>query len=418
MGVGFGPGGDGRLVMRSGLAGLLLGCLLAVGTGCGSDEEPEPPPAEPRVDELAQAVCELMFRCCIRGELDYFLGPFVTADNCAERLVEATRQAPGVDLNEVLGAEDALGIRFPLPNLAALERATAESRGRLDRDSVQACVEFLEQVECNQAPPEEAEEALCSIEVVPPPPATPCDSDRLFIGQAREGESCTSADAELPPCGPGQSSEHGTCRSSIAESLECASGLVCRRSAEYGVAGECVLPGQADDPCQTDPDCASGLYCSLLYGTCQRYRQVGQVCAYSDRDTLDPDPETYLVKCEPGLHCDTLTDICVPPCQRGAQCAANLDEQCNAGFNLHCVAGRCDFLRVEDLPCAEDADCVAGLWCGQDPDDAIQPDTVCRRPLDETWPCPRHAACISGFPELRGIPAPAARTSSARMASA
>ncbi len=366
-------------MLRSSALALVLGGALAVAAGCGGDDEKEPAPATPKVADLAQAVCELMFRCCARGEVNVMLGPYVTADNCAQRLLNWTTYSSGgqLDLQDVIGEPVALQFY----NLAALERATSEERGWIDGNAVQACLAFLSDASCNEV--QEVPEVEGCVPPEPPPDPGPCDPDAMFVGLVKEGEACSS---------PGTS-------------LECEEGLTCKADGQYGVFGECVRLGRIGDVCFNDVECQAELYCSQLYGTCEAYRQEGETCAYSDRDSLTPDPATLLVACDPelGLTCDTLSDTCVLACHQGASCATDDDCGHEDDPDLQCILGRCDRPRAEGLPCGQDDDCGPDLACNLDPNDGTESLRVCLPQLESGEPCIVHNQCLSEFcdPEER-----------------
>ena len=361
---------------RSSAVALLVGGAVAL--GCGDDEK-SPPPATPKVTDLAQALCDLNFRCCARGELNLVLGPYVTRANCVERVLTSTILTGSVrwDLEYAVGEP----LEVLLYSLAALERATSEERGRLDAEAVRACLEYLADVDCNQ-PEEEPEDAGCVVPDPPPDPG-PCHPDRLFVGMVKEGEPCSS---------PGVS-------------LECEAGLICRAEQLYGVFGECVRLGEIGDVCHDDNECAEELYCSQLYGTCDAYHREGEACAYSDRDSLTPAEGTLLVACDAdrGLTCDTVTDTCVLACHQGAACATDDDCGHEDDPDLRCILGRCDRPRGEGLPCGEDEDCGPDLTCHLDPNDATESLQVCLPRLAAGEPCTAHNQCSSEFcdPEER-----------------
>jgi hypothetical protein len=369
-----------RVPVRHTAIACVLGGAVTLGAGCGSDSDADDrPAAAPRVAQVAEAVCKLFFHCCARGELNYVFGPYVTRDNCAERIVTWSSHSPG----EALSLQHVVGYPLELTfhNLAALERATAERRGRIDQEAVDDCVAYLDELECNQ--PVEADDDACRAPE-PPPEPTPCDPDRLFVGQVKEGRACSS---------PGSS-------------VECEEGLVCRADSEYGVFGECVAASQEDDLCFLDFECAEGLYCSRLYGTCRPFSQEGEPCAYADRHSIPPHPRTLLVRCAEHLFCDYVTDLCVAGCERGAPCQEDPEDsdaldpdalRCDQEQGLVCIAGRCDSPRAEGLPCAEDADCVEGLRCSPDRNDSTRTELVCQARLELSRPCSRHAECLSGF---------------------
>lgn len=339
---------------------VLVGALGAVCVGgCSSS-----PTVEPTAEALATSVCDLGFRCCDRGELDWFLGPYVAQETCVERLLRAgeLRAATPVDLEPVLGEP------LQLPNLAALDRALNSGRVKVDDEALETCLAFLDDHACNE-PLEGVDADGC---VAPEPPEeSPCEPELLFEGKVGEG---------------------GTCTSGIV-SLECEAGLTCRTSSRVGVEGECVPVGQVGDFCFDDTECDPDLYCSQLDGTCKDPGQEGEPCLFAERESLMPDPSTVLLRCDSLLSCDPVTDTCVAACERGAQCS--IDAQCDEERDLTCIMGRCDVLREEGLPCGDTDDCVDGLLCASDPEDPTR--TLCTRGKAAGEPCSSHVECDTGF---------------------
>jgi hypothetical protein len=343
------------------------GFLLALWCGCGGDEEPTPPaPAAPVVSSLASTLCDTAFRCCTRGEANYFMGPFVSQDNCAERLMMRAAQEP----SSIVNFDPMFGLAVGLPNLGALEQANAEGRGTVDGAAVLACIDYLRALPCPSYKAVEKDDGKCKVPE-PPAEATPCDAKKLFKGLVQEGGVC----------------------SSDGGGLECAQDLVCRTDPQLGVNGRCVRLGAVGDACTNDTHCREKLYCSLVDGTCQERRKQGEACAYSDRDDPTPDPSTLIVKCDSHLSCDPITEICVEHCQRGAAC--DQDSDCDQEQELYCVAERCDRRRAEGLPCQQDTDCQETLRCEQDLADITR--KVCTPKLADGDPCGSSLDCTSGF---------------------
>ena len=333
--------------------------LSALVAGCGGDAN-----VDGSIEDLATELCDLAFRCCERGEIDYYLGPFVVDEaNCVERL----RQNADVDPSVVLPVPFE-GLLLALPNVAVLERAVAEERATIDGAGLAACIEYLQGLECNMfaGPP--------PLECVPPEALaeTPCDSSKIVVGRVGENGKCSS---------PGFT-------------LECQEGLICRALTSLGVDGACVPLGVEGDFCFDDSECHVDLYCSLLDGTCQVPRGVGESCAYSDPDDPAPSPATLLIECEDLLGCDPVTDSCVEACSRGASCFG--DDDCDEAAGLLCILDRCDLPRTVGLPCAAVDDCETGLRCA--PDEATG-ELTCLEPLadGETCSTARPQDCSSGF---------------------
>jgi hypothetical protein len=339
------------------------------GASCGGEDAPPVQPVvAPTVGNLTEAVCDLLFRCCDRGELNYMLGPFVDNASCSERLLRAT------ELRATLSVDLALfgGPKLEIPNLGAVARAIQDGRAQLDAAAVTACAEHIGQQSCN-VPEEEPEEGgFCEPPELESDEPSACDVRKLVVGLVGRTGPCTSTGGR---------------------SLECAEGLVCRATGDLGVYGQCVRPSRVGELCMASADCADELYCSLLDGTCQAYRKLGESCMYSDRESYSPSSSTLLIQCEDGLHCDPVDDLCVRSCERGAACSD--DEDCDEREDLICVMGRCDTLRGEGLACGEPGDCTDGFTCAQDPIDIET--SICTSLLKSGNPCTQHTDCLSGF---------------------
>lgn len=342
----------------------LAAVLIVNSAACVDDVESD-------ARELVDEICDLTFRCCSRGEVDLFFGPFVDRDSCAERLQNSANLAAYTVV--ALPFENAA---VSVPNLAVLQRAVDEGRADIDEDALAECLDLLGQLECNgplaDAPAEEPD----GCEPPPEPVDSPCNLEALVIGLVGDGGDCSS---------PGVS-------------LECTEGLACRAVDSLGVDGVCVAPGGVDDYCFSDGECDEELYCSVLDGTCQEPKGEGEVCAYGDPEDPSPSPDTLLIECAEGLSCDPITDLCVAPCQLGAQCAG--DDDCDAEAGLSCIVGRCDRPRPAGLPCSDAADCAEGLRCAVDESNPGR--NVCQERLADGETCQpyAHVDCASGYCDL------------------
>ena len=357
---------------------LLFVASLAAASAVACGEETKSAPTSsvtPMAGELTKGVCDLSFRCCSRGEINYLLGPYVRDDDCEDRLVTAATLAT----SKTIDLEDILGVRIEVPNVAALDRAAKDGRGNIDRAGLNACLAYLQELACNA--PEEEEDPDGCVPPDPPPEPTPCDPENLFKGSVGLGGACSSG----PDSGPLGWSGLG--------SLECLEGLVCRSNPDLGVFGQCVPAGLVGDPCFSSSECDDELYCSQLDGTCKEYRQEGESCVFANRDDLSPDPSTALLRCRADLSCDPITDTCVARCQQGAQCSSDAD--CDDEQDLVCIVGRCDRQRGEGLVCAGDADCLDTLRCEADPSDPER--NICTPLAANGEECFLHSDCNSGF---------------------
>ena len=348
--------------MRTTRLGLLAAALSAACGGSSADPDAV-------AEDLAQELCDLSFRCCSRGEVNFFLAPYVTEDDCVDRMVNQANLASVADLS----LDQFENVIVALPNLHALDQAVADGRTTVDRDAVDACIDYIGEIECN-APPEELTECV--------PPVLldelPCDPRRMFKGSVSEGGRCTS----------------------FGFSFECEEGLVCRATGNLGIDGACVQPGDVGDICFDDPECMDDLYCSQFDGTCQELGKAGEVCAYADEDDPAPSEDTLLKKCAEGLSCDPISDTCVAPCDQGASCFIDLD--CYQSEALLCIEGRCDVPRGEGLPCESHEHCAEGLRCIQSL--AEFGAYLCSTPRPNGQPCDPdtgHDDCASGYCELQ-----------------
>src|SRR5262245_8575724 len=116
--------------MRKSSLTLILGSTLFSFVACGGDDAATVArkPQTPVVANLAGEVCNLAFRCCSRGEINYFFGPYVDDLSCSDRFMTAAALQSELTLS--LGAFD--GVAVKIPNLGALELAAAEGRGSVD----------------------------------------------------------------------------------------------------------------------------------------------------------------------------------------------------------------------------------------------------------------------------------------------
>jgi len=341
----------------------LVGIVACGGSDDGGGGERGAAKLEPQITSLATSVCSVAFRCCARGEIDWYLGPYIDQTNCADRFVEhaSLSSAATVDLYQFLK------MKVTVPNVGALNRAQGDGRIKLDQKALDACVGYLAGLPCNTYEPI----AEGCVPPEPPPEPTPCDPKLLFVGQIREGSRCTSS----------------------LGSLECKPTLGCRKNDDLGVYSTCVHVSQVGENCVSDSECADDLYCSQLDGTCQKFRNEAETCLFANRDDPNPPPETALIRCRADLSCDPLTDTCVVACQRGAKCETN--EQCDDKQELFCIQQRCDLKRIQGLPCENDSDCEESLRCEFDKADPTK--KVCSQRLPVNSPCSSHTECASDF---------------------
>lgn len=350
---------------------VLVWCGAIMAAGCS----PSPPHAEPRVREIAEAVCAIASRCCNPAELEYSLGPFVAGADCAERMVEAA----ALDATATFGGGPFA--RVNLPNLTSLDRAIQDGRVRLDRSAVDACVAWLNEQRCNEPIPEDDPGDACH--APPPVSMSPCDVTLLVHGRVPEGGACSGGTA----------------------SLECHDGLVCLRDpAGVGGLGTCAALRGAGEPCADDAHCTAGLYCSLVDGACRAPAALGEACAYAAPADPQPTDCPLLIRCEAGLTCSPFTSTCVARCARGSWCSGVRESACGVDTGLVCIrtsrgwpyGGFCDFPHAAGEHCDDYDDCEAPLLCTPDP---VADVSTCRAKLPNGEPCANEYECESDLCE-------------------
>lgn len=356
--------------MRKRTSSLLITSFLLVplfGGACGKSDEGHNI-ITPTVDGLAQTLCDFAFRCCSPGEVGFYVAPFINAENCTDRLMDATLAPSSVSLT----IPAFHGLTVSIPNLGSLDRAIREKRTIIDSEALAACKAYLDGLACNVPDPTSTDTACKPFE--PPPEDTPCDPRNLFVGRLHEGDACTSDGL----------------------SYECGPGLYCGRNLALGQTGQCISTGHIGDHCLEDFECDEGLYCSMLDGTCMAPRGAGETCVYADH--LDPNPPeaTLLVRCQDDLACDPITHTCVVHCQQGAPCGSDDDcDQTDTANPLQCITGRCDYPRDVGLPCANTVDCKEGLRCIPGERDPSQ--YLCSLREVDGAPCAVNTDCQSEF---------------------
>jgi hypothetical protein len=341
--------------------------------GCSAD----PMRAEPAAQQLAEAICDLGFRCCNEGEIHYYLSPFVSQEDCADRLVQSATLDPMPTFSVPIG-----GASITLPNVHALDLAIKDDRIRINRDALEECVVLLRGLTCNEEDEEEDEEEGCD-PTLPEPPAdpSPCSLARLVDGRVGEGGRCSSSDIG---------------------GAECQDELVCLRWAPAGVDGACGAPQQLGETCFGDGECVSELQCSMVDGTCQPFQQAGEECVFAPTEAQVPSPSTLLLRCAPGLTCSPFEEVCVGPCSRGYACSTGDD----CAEDLACtrrvdsrdtMRSYCDDPHPAGGPCLSASDCMEGLTCEDAFLGSPPREGVCAEGLADGADCFSDVECQSGI---------------------
>jgi hypothetical protein len=206
---------------------------------------------------------------------------------------------------------------------------------------------------------------VCTAPASPRPAPTPGSPCSFETDCWSDGVQLTCLDQN----GPVQSGGAGTCQPP-SDTGACYYGGDCRSDICQGatpntVAGSCVAPKIAGDPCTPGArECGPGTYCAAT-GTCTILPAVGQPCAgYMGEGqecvngVCDPASITCIPfgklgdACQPGfifsscnfyLACDATTLRCAPVCARGNLCGGRgqvcCAGRCNEGVS--CVSGQC-----------------------------------------------------------------------------
>jgi len=206
---------------------------------------------------------------------------------------------------------------------------------------------------------------VCTAPASPRPEPTPgspcsygsdCFGDSVYL-------SCVDQNGPVQPGGAG-TCQPPTDTGACYYGSDCRSDI-CEGATPSTVAGSCVAPKIAGDPCTPGAkECGPGTYCAAT-ATCTILPAVGQPCAGymgEGQECVDGvcDPTSLACipfgklgdACQPGfifsscrldLACDQTTLRCVPVCLRGSRCGGQgqvcCDGRCNEG--LGCLGGQC-----------------------------------------------------------------------------
>ncbi len=376
-------------VVWSGLAG-----CEAVST---SPEDEEQQAQDAAMAELGATICAAQAECtcagadeCAAVEADTWRARAIAAredelvydGECVDAIAEAVETAACDEVTT--------GVAHPCHEYCAVfhgEREIGESCDRFD-ELVSDCEQGLV---CDAGRCVEACSVLSGLR-----PGQPCRDPDTFqeLGTCADGLFCDDAGrCAIPPalgtpcveydeCGPDAWChwDTNTCTAlptegeSCDESPQCAEGLACRYSDDYG-SSRCVTPGEAGDDCRDRP-CGEDLWCD---GTdvCRPPGEVGDSCDYvncreglvcdSDLGWHCAEPPSIGQSCDQGVcadgaWCDFMTDPAAPTCvaaaANGEACTGH--SRCTSGY---CPAGFCLARPAEGEDCSELFICAAGLAC-------------------------------------------------------
>jgi hypothetical protein len=288
------------------LGSLVLGCCLALGSGCGGESDDEVAgdlPEEQYASALASAFCDELEHCCIAE------GNAYNRERCRQYVVER------------------IGYNVP---------ADRRNRFSYDAEAAAQCVAAVREAARSCKAPDAME--ACA---------------RVFTGTVPAGESCASLSECARPAGgnaicdiPGGNVCLVRARGRAGD--PCAETCTETEGGGWGCGGM-SRPGEAMlAQCWTN----DGLYCSV--GRCQPLLALGEVC---DRDE-GCSPNGYcegvckpllsegqacinFSSCEAPLYCHQQTWTCRRPKPPGAACDYVDSFECQPGFchNGVCVTG-------------------------------------------------------------------------------
>ena len=107
----------------SGLIALRPGANVAVLNSLAHVVVTESLVNEKFVREFLEQICSDAQRCCSPGEVAYYFGPFTTADDCSDRLMETISRTAGLTVQPPFSS-----ITMTLPNLRVIDDAVAAER--------------------------------------------------------------------------------------------------------------------------------------------------------------------------------------------------------------------------------------------------------------------------------------------------
>jgi hypothetical protein len=387
--------------MRLGLVGIawvgwsvLAGCEASV----PSAEEQEQQAQETALVELGTTICAAQSECtcagadeCSSSASDTWRARAVAGHDRGLVYDDACVAAIGDAVDAAACDEAESGVAHPCHEYCAVfhgERGIDETCERFD-----ALVSDCEQgLLCEAGRCVEACSILSGLQ-----PGQPCRDPDTFqeLGTCAEGLFCDdagrcavpppvgSACEEYPdPCGPDAWCHWETqmCTAlpregeSCDESPDCAQGLACRYSDDYG-SSRCVAPGEAGDDCRDRP-CGEGLWCDNS-DVCRSPGELGESCDdFNCREGLvcNPDlgwqcdePPAVGQSCDQGVcaegaWCDFMTDPAAPTCvaaaANGEACMGH--SRCTSGY---CPVGYCVARPAEGEDCSELFICASGLAC-------------------------------------------------------
>jgi hypothetical protein len=245
--------------MKSSLTFGVLGLLLLV-AGCGGDADK----IDKFFNQLSNAYCAYLYRCCDTQELDYFKTKFTSQDTCNHETSLTFMSA-------------SYAYQF-----AADEGALGANSGAMD-----GCISAINGTACGQY-------KSLTTSPLTSNAVQACKSTTLFEGKRSPKEECFTP-------------------------LDCKLGNYCASSGT--TAGVCVPLRAVDEPCDLDSQCQDGLGCakpkSGVY-TCRPLAKSGESCAEVGCDSTT----------DPYLYCNsigTTSPTCASKKADGESCKTSLE---------------------------------------------------------------------------------------------
>jgi hypothetical protein len=181
------------------------------------------------------------------------------------------------------------------------------------------------------------------------------------------GEGCAAA---ASTCNASLYCNAGTCVAYAVSGEQCTDDEQCVAGTSC-VLGACKTLGGAFASCDSQEDCANGLYCDESVQQCTPQKTVAQACTWS-------------VECQGTLYCDTTSLTCA--WKKSASTPCSKQDECQDG--LYCnIAGSCATRLDVGQTCNVDAACLEGLGCIGG---------LCVGPASPGMPCDPVMGCSDG----------------------
>ena len=299
--------------------------------GTGTPDRPASGPVvvEELIAEVAEAVCDALFRCCTTEDQELFFGVMAMSQR-----IEEAGLLPILPPEAQLTAETcpaAVAAVYEVQPLGPWIDAVEADLVVFDPAAAAACLQTLDNATCGEEVSSALVDSTCFAFAAP---SGSTGGRKMFQRDLQIGMPCMPltdgvGGAFFGTCDPMVS---WCCRPSELDPTAC--------SLAQGVEGTCVAAGQVGDACGLFPEisvCRTGLDCGIDQSVCEEPPSAplseGQAC-YADMQLLGDCIDSY---------CDMFDSrVCLPKKEDGVECL----------YGWECVAGSC-----------EEGVCTVSSWC-------------------------------------------------------